>query len=614
MLRSLATRPKTNRRRWLLLPVAVCALISTGCSIFSQREVQPLPGNGGANRRTQLWRLTRRQSSRHPTATRPATTMPAATRSAATHPTATRPTDERTTATRPVLPPFVPPSIATTRPASTQPEDALEPIAEPYEINNNNVIRIMYLKSPLVVASREEMIAARYGLEEFRANLSRIEPYIRVDGSTSDFPERRGRTGQEGELVAGIDSETFDGAVLRVEGGVSGSQYHFERTEDDPAETESSRGGVLRARIEIPFVGSRKRQARTIDQAYQESTARAAMLEYLTNFRTYLTSALADYRLTLLYLNEMRSYEGQIAALEALLALPGLTDIDRMRLQTAVGDAKVTHNQFQAYYWTSLLTLLQELGIQPGEKYVLKEMTELPLRYLQQVQSPEGQRELLTRAYENNPRFAVLQDAIRNAELKRSQAILGSYDITASLEGTHFPFGGREFDDRFRGWLLTAGITVRLNDRRVLTASLKKAEAEIRAFRAQIQAEENDIRDQVTVRADRLRSYYQSRPQIIENISRARAQFEERCEAYFFRKVAKMTIDDVLTPLYLLTDAEVQLATNLNQIADAENDIIVATGEVYRLVGIRLVDRGKGMELTETVTTQPAEPSSQPAQ
>ncbi len=88
---------------------------------------------------------------------------------------------------------------------------------------------------------------------------------------------------------------------------------------------------------------------------------------------------------------------------------------------------------------------------------------------------------------------------------------------------------------------------------------------------------------------------------------------EERCEAYFSRKAPKMTIDDVLTPLYFLTDAEVQLATNLNQIADAENDIIVATGEVYRMVGIELRDRGKGMELTETATTQPAQPSSQPA-
>jgi outer membrane protein TolC len=206
----------------------------------------------------------------------------------------------------------------------------------------------------------------------------------------------------------------------------------------------------------------------------------------------------------------------------------------------------------------------------------------------------------------------VLEDAIRNAELKRSQAILGTYDITAFVEGTNFPFASRDFDDRVNGWQVIAGITVRLNDRRVLTSSLKKAEAEIRSYRAQIAAEENDIRDQITIRADRLLSYFRSRSEITANISRARAQFEERCEAYFWRQAAKMIIDDVLTPLYMLTDAQVQLATNLNQITDAENDLLVATGEVYRLVGIQIERTDSGTELYEMAASQPAAPSSQP--
>jgi hypothetical protein len=244
---------------------------------------------------------------------------------------------------------------------------------------------------------------------------------------------------------------------------------------------------------------------------------------------------------------------------------------------------------------------------------VLEEVKELPLRFLDAVRTPEGIQGLLVMAYRNNPRFTVLEDAIRNAELKRTQAILGTYDITAYLEGSHFPYGSPDFDDRVGGWMVTTGITMRLNDRRVLTASLKKAEAEIRAFRAQIQAEENDIRDQITIRADRLRAYYNSRTQVIENISRSRAQFEERCEAYFWRRATKMTIDDVLTALYLLTDAQTQLTTTINQITDAENDLLVSTGEVYRQVGIQIENRGKGMEVFEATATRPAEPASQPA-
>lgn len=502
--------------------------------------------------------------------------------------------------------------VTMTRPAPSQPAETAEPLAKPYQINTANVVRITYLMSPLVIASREEMIAAQHGLKEFQANLSRFEPYVRVDGGALEYPERRGANGYDGELVAGIDRETFDGSLFRVEGGVNGSHYSYDRTESDPAKTESGSSGVLRARIEIPFVGSRKQQDRTIKQAYQESTARQAMLEYMRDYRSYVSTALVEYRQTILYLNQMRAYEDEIAALETLLALPELTDDERARLRTAMGDAKVHHSGLQANYWSSLLSLLQDLGIQPGERYVVEEPRELPLQFLEEASTPEGRQRLLVEAYENNPRFAVLEDSIRNAELKRSQAILGAYDMTAYFEGAHYPFAPPEFDDRVRGWLLTAGITVRLNDRRVLTESLKKAEAEIRSYRAQIAAEENDIRDQITIRADRLITYLKSRPQATENVKRARAQFQERCEAHFWRREARINIDDVLRSLSLLTSAQVQLAANLNQIVDAEHDLLVSTGEVYRLVGIRIEKKDAGMVLHETTLPQPAPATSQP--
>lgn len=617
MLRPAPARQARYARQRSTLSLALCALVLGGCSIFGRQEVPPLSGNGGVNRRTQLWRVTPRQPRRKP-ASQPSATRPAITPLSATQPATIGPASSRSAATRPVgTRPALPPltsvqSLPTTRPASSQPADTADALAKPYRINTANVVRITYLMSPLVIASRESMIAARHGLEEFQANLSRLEPYVRLDGGALEYPERRGANGYDGEVVAGIDRETFDGSIFRVEGGINGSRYSYDRTDSDPAKTESGSCGVVRARVEIPFIGSRKRQDRTIKQAYQESTARQAMLEYLSDYRAYASNALADYRQTILYLNQMRAYEDQISAIEALLALPGLADEDRARLQTAMGDTRVHHSGLQASYWSSLLSLLEALGIQPGEKYTVEEPKELQLQFLEDVSTPEGRQRLLVEAYENNPRFAVLEDGIRNAELKRSQAILGTYDITAYFEGSHYPFAPPEFDDRVRGWLLTAGITLRLNDRRVLTASLKKAEAEIRSYRAQIAAEENDIRDQITIRADRLLSYYESRLQVTENVEQTRAQFEERCEAYFWRREARMNIDDVIRSLSLLTSAQVQLATNLNQIIDADHDLLVSTGEVYQLVGIRIEKKESGTELHETTLPQPAPATSQP--
>lgn len=588
------------RRRSMLL--SLCALAVGACSTVDRREAPPPSGTGGVNRRTQLWRTPRRQPSRR-VASRPAGSRPATSQAVGTRPAATRPALPPLASVRPV---------AMTRPASSQPAETREPLAKPYRINTANVVRMAYLISPLVIASREDMMAARHGLEEFRANLSRLEPYIGVDGGALEYPQRRGVNGYDSELVAGIQQETFDGSVFRVEGGVNGSRYSYDRTQSDAAKTESGSSGVLRARVEIPFIGSRKRQDRTIKQAYQESSARQAMLEYLRDYRTYVNNALAEYRQTILYLNQMRAYEDHIAAIEALWDLPELTDDERTRLQTALGDAKVHHSGLQASYWSSLLSLLETLGIQPGEKYTVEEPKELSLQFLDEVSTPEGRQRLLAKAFENNPRFAVLEDAIRNAELKRSQAVLGTHDMTAYFEGAHYPFAPPEFDDRVHGWLLTAGITVRINDRRVLTESRKKAEAEIRAYRAQIAAEENDIRDQITIRADRLLTYSKSRSEAIENVEQARAQFQERCEAYFWRGESGMNIDDVLRSLSVLTNAQVQLASNFNQIIDAEHDLLVATGEVYRLVGIRIEKEDSGTVLHEALLSQPSVTSSQP--
>jgi outer membrane protein TolC len=571
------------------------ALWLAGCADSNQPSAAAISANAGANRRMQLWQTTTRPARKpspliiRSTPRPPATTRPAATRPSPGGPLATQPV-----ATRPAGAPPV-----STQPAAAWPEAVTGPLIQPYHLNTVNVVRLLYQKSPLVIASREEMIAARYGLEEFRTNLSRFEPYARADGTASHFPERRGAQGAEGEVVGGLEKETFDGAVVSVEGGVSASRFHFDETDDEPAEVSAGSGTVVRARLEVPFVGSRKRQNRVINQAYQESTARAAVLQYLSEYRSYATSAFTYHAQTLLYLHYIRAYENQIATLEALLKQPRLPAPDRIVVQNALGDARVVRDGYEANYWTSLLSLLEYLGIKPEEKYVLDDLSEPPLRYRQRVNTPEGLQELLTQAFANNPRFAVLEDAIRNADFRKTQALLGKLDITAFLEGTQFPFGALDFDDRVRGWQITAGVTVRLNDPRVLTEAIKKAEAQIRQYQAQIEAEQADIRDQIAIRADRLRSLHQSRSQILENIDQARTEFEERCERYFSGKPSRLTIDDVLTPLYLVTDSEVKLASNLNQIIDAESDLMTSTGEVYRLVGLRIENRGHGMELFE---------------
>jgi hypothetical protein len=482
------------------------------------------------------------------------------------------------------------PAQSATQPVTTQPADDPDALlSKPYRLNKETIVRLVYHKSPLVAASRENMIAAQHGLEEFRANLSRFEPFARLRGDATDYPERRDSQGINGEVTAGLEKETFDGAVFRVEGGMSGERVSFGEVNDDQEEVEQGSGGLVRGRVEVPFIGSRKRQNRVISAAFQESSARGAVLTYLTRYRNYADRALDYYVGALLYLRYVRAYEHKLDDLNGLLDDERLKPEDRRRIESTAGDTKVLRDQYAARYKSYLLLALQFLGINPDEEYVLEEP---PLdeesRYYRMTRTPEQRRELLAQAYENNPKFQVLEDAIKDSELKRSQAIIGKNDITAYAEGTQFAFGSETYDDRVGGWVLKAGVSFRRNDSRVLEASRKKAEAEIRKFRAQIEAEELAVQRQVAVQSSTLGSYVESRPQIMENMAKAEEEFEQRKQAFFSGESTSLTIDDVLTPLSSRTVAEIRLAANLYNAALAENALLSSTGEVYRMVGMEM--------------------------
>jgi len=509
--------------------------------------------------------------------------------------------------------PREPAPVAASRPAAPA-APPLEALTPPYRLNTENIVQLVYHKSPVVAASREEMIAAQHGLAEFRANLSRFEPFARFEGLTSRFPEQWDSRRLAGEAVGGLEKETFDGAIIRVEGGGSGERARFGDVAQDEDEVERGSGGLMRARIEVPFVGSRKRQDRVISAAFQESQARSAVLDYLKDYLSEVSDALEYYEDALYYLSYARTYEKKLKMLECLLGDARVKPEDRQRLQATAGDTKVLLEQQFAYYRSSLLYLLEYLGITPDEAYVLEEPDrDAPSRYYEQARSPEGQQQMLTQALENNPTFRVLTDAIEDAELKRWQAIKGKYDLTAFVEGTQFAFGAETFDDRVGGWEAGGGLSCRLNDPRVLNASRQKAEAEIRQFRAKIDAEQLRVQRLIATQSNYLKSRCESRPQILENISKAQAEFEERSRIYLSGGPPALTIDDVLNTLTTWMSAELGLASNIYYAARAETWLMSATGEVYRLVGLKMVDDGNGVELpvTESAGSGPSTPGFQ---
>jgi outer membrane protein TolC len=200
--------------------------------------------------------------------------------------------------------------------------------------------------------------------------------------------------------------------------------------------------------------------------------------------------------------------------------------------------------------------------------------------------TPAGIQRMVADSYQNNPRFRVLDNAIKNAELQRQQAIQGQFDITAFVEGWQYPYGSQIYDNRLSGWEVDAGVNVRLNDQRVLKATRLKAEAQIREFKAQIEAERLELQRKISSQTATLQSNQKVRSEILDAIKQKQASFESRSKIYL--SGGSLTIDDVLIPINELTSAEVQLISNQYYTGLAEIVLTAAMGEVYQAVGMKM--------------------------
>jgi len=133
-------------------------------------------------------------------------------------------------------------------------------------------------------------------------------------------------------------------------------------------------------------------------------------------------------------------------------------------------------------------------------------------------------------------------------------------------------------------------MTIRLNDQRVLDASRKKAEAEIRQYRSEIEAQRLYIQREIDTESAELCSYYESRPRIKANIKNSWSVFDKRREKYLEDPSSSVSIDDLLGSLTEAVAAEKQLNQNIYQTALSERSLMAVTGYVYKLVGLELLN------------------------
>ena len=460
-----------------------------------------------------------------------------------------------------------------------------ETLEAPYSLNIESIVKLIFQRNPSVRASREEMVAAKYGLEEFRANLSRLEPFVESRTDLSGFHNRRGAFGGAVESVVGVQNETFGGSIFSAEVGGSVSRFEFDRTTPTQDTVETGAGALVRARAEIPFLGSRRRQNRIIAQAFQETTARRAQLDYLEAYRRLVDSGLEYFALTVYNQRLSAVYQEAIDDLNELYNGDRVRPEDKSRVLSEKGGIETSRNLYQARLVQYQAILLSYVALDGDDDFSIDSESSSLSEFRGDSVDSIRLEGLIEKARENNPSFRVLNDAIRNTQLQRNQAIKGRYDLTTFIVGTLFPLGSETFDDRLDGWTVGGGVNVRLNDRRVLEATRLKAEAQIRQFEAEIEAEEIKMRRQITTETKGIEDNERNREKILEVAEQVRQEYEQRLEEYFDDRI---NIDQLLETRSELTRRGVNNAANLYNTANREINLMGATGRIYELAGLQI--------------------------
>ena len=486
-------------------------------------------------------------------------------------------------AARPSRP--VPAAVAPGGPRSPTPPTS-------YRLDLKNIVELTFRLNPSMRASREEMNAARHGLEEFRANLNRLEPYTEFRNQVTRFPFQRLGVGHEITSVLGVQKESFEGSSMRLEVGPSFfSRYGNSSDPLGPDPKDGQAGAYIGSRVEFPFLGSRRRQDRIISQAFQESTARKAQLDYLKSYRVQVENALSYYYLAIYYNRLVELYQSWVDDLSGLLQEPRLRPEDRTRVESVRASAQSTQASYAARGSDYRSNLMGYVGLDLTNRVELVMPDYAISDYAVSARTPEGLEKLIQRAKENNPAFEVLENAIGNVRLQHDQAVRGKFDVTTFLEGSLFPFGSRSLDTRYDGWAVGGGVNVRLNDARVRSATRLKTEALMRQFEAEIEAEEMSIRRRIQSTTTAIWDNDANRTQLLEVGRRKLAEFQQRRDAYF---AGDLNIDQLLGTRSEMASNASSLANVVYNSADRETTLLLAVGQIYEMVGLRMRENGAG--------------------
>lgn len=458
---------------------------------------------------------------------------------------------------------------------------AAEPVAESGQplpsVDPVSVVRITYDNNLRIAAARYEMESAQYQFDRFERRLSQFTPLMLETtverGSESRISDnvREAETGDRIETTVGFEKKFFDGKQIAA--GVGARAF---------LEEDSEFGNpFFEAELEMPLFGSFTRLQRITERSFEESEMLEAWLDFIDRVNSSAENSQMRYFRILRTKNRLDLALMSMAELRALLSSDRASDRqeDVAQIESQIQEYQSAAVENQGELESQMIRLIDSLGLRSlslddidffdyyGEYYYGRHYLEADLESLVQE------------ALESDIGIQILQIALENAALKKSLAMQGRWDIVGKLFG-RFDFD-RQGDDpsKRREYFVGMGVSVRRNDPKLRTITMKQSDAEIRRFSSEIEFRKREVTNLIT------RLIFEARN--LRELARERAAsrtsrlgiYEQRRAAYFIGSETAKNLLDASDNLYS-TDR------NLIETLDVFYDVIVkldaASGFYFR--------------------------------
>ncbi|MDI6784600.1 MAG: TolC family protein, partial [bacterium] len=358
-------------------------------------------------------------------------------------------------------------------------------------INLDSLIPLTYRINPNIAAAKYDLEAAEYAYQEFERELSQFTPFkldSNLDRTTdivSGSPQSSGHTYSN---AIGIEKDYFNGA------SVSASIGHQGTFGND----ENSHNPFLGISASIPLFSSHQTLRRITRRTYEENQLYSTRLGYIDTIKSHIRSAQLQYIWLQVYQQlldlanqcigeykktcelprvqsnpaEKKQFEGELQSLQSdIIKYEGNVNANRIRLQSSIGYDQLSFKQ------------IDKMDLYTANYYGKD--------YLQR-----SKLDLMQIAERDDVEIKVLESSKKAAEVKRTLALKGKWDIFLNLNAT-YDLPGYQDSSGSSEYYTSAGISANWIDPKLLSLSYKKAEAEIKQYTERIKAQKQSIKNSV---------------------------------------------------------------------------------------------------------------------